>query len=215
MKTYITDFTYKKQQISLTHFDDHIGTIISNTKNFYEYPMLNYIDKNIKKQDLWIDVGANIGTHTVFFAKFCADFVYSFEPIPENVKILKENIENNLLINKVKLFPVGISKDGRELKGNTVSDNMGSSYLSEGKGIQTINPIDLSFDMRVRVLKIDVENMSLEVLKAFLPIIKQHRPNIFIEASVDELKKINHILPKYKNIGKFNATPTYHLRYKP
>ena len=205
-----TTFKSYGQTIKMNHHIDHIGRGVTISKNFYEIEMLDYIKKNIKKRGTYIDVGANIGNHTVFFAKFCADKVIAIEPVKENFELLEKNIIDNNLTNCV-LHEKGISKDGRSLGVNIVPLNMGSCDLTEeGDDIQTMTVDELELD-EITLIKIDCEGMSMEVLKSFLPLIKKYKPHVFVEATKAELSVIQK-LTGYKVIGKFNATPTYYLK---
>ena len=62
----------------LHHHNDLIGGKVTRSKKYYEFKMLNYI-KNLGKMNVIVDAGANIGNHTLFFAKYCAETVYAFE----------------------------------------------------------------------------------------------------------------------------------------
>lgn len=193
----------------INHHIDHIGHCITVSKKPYEFEMLDYIRKNIPSKGTYIDVGANIGNHSIFFAKFCADKVISIEPIKENYRVLEKNLIDNKIQNCVT-YNKGISIDGRSLGVSIVAINMGSCNLIEGgTGVETIKAKDLDVE-NLTLIKIDCEKMSMEVLKSFLPLIEKHNPHIFIEATSDELKLIKE-LTGYRNLGKFNATPTYHL----
>src|SRR5262249_23935878 len=55
-----------------------------------------------------LDVGANVGTHTLAFARGAA-CVYAFEPQPTIFHLLQTNVEKNGLTN-VKLFNVGVAQ---------------------------------------------------------------------------------------------------------
>lgn len=206
-----TEIKYNNQIITINHHNDHIGRVISNNKKFYEHSMLNYIDKNIPKRGTYIDVGANIGNHTVFFAKYCAEHVISIEPVKENYSILESNLKKNVL-NNVEIIKHGISKDGRNFGVYKKSDNMGMCNLIEGRSdIKTITVSDLKIN-NLTLLKIDCEAMSMEILRAFVPIINKYKPHLFIEATNEELNAIKNII-SYGSVKKFNATPTYHMKF--
>ena len=207
-----TVITKYNQKILINHHADHIGRIISKHKDFYESGMLKYIDKNIKKSGTYVDVGANIGNHTLFFSLFCADRVISVEPVKDNYTLIEKNILDNKLDNVI-LYKKGISSDGRTFSVKKRKDNMGMCNLVEGGvDVKTVIPDELNLD-NIRLIKIDCEGMSIEVFNAFIPLINTHKPDIFIEADNKELiyilNKIN-----YTAIRKFNATPTYHIKPK-
>jgi len=74
---------------------DHMAAAIRAHRQFYE------IDVLMKCRELYlpgtavIDVGANIGNHTVFFAAILGAPVYAFEPDPANHALLALNIAAN------------------------------------------------------------------------------------------------------------------------
>ena len=73
----------------ITHFEDIIGKKINLTKNYYEYGMLDYI-RRLGSFDTVLDIGANIGNHSVFFGKYVAKKVHAIEPVPNNLKLLEK-----------------------------------------------------------------------------------------------------------------------------
>ena len=68
-----------------------------------------------------LDIGANIGNHSVFFSN-----VYSFEPHPDNYYLLKFNTRK---FKNIKTF------------------NFGSSDIDENKYIFTPNAVDMGFSI--------------------------------------------------------------------
>lgn len=208
---HIISFPYRRFHIKLaTHGpDDHISREIDKNRNFYEAKMLEYIASVVPPGGTWIDAGACIGTHTVFFATVCeAASVVSYEPHPANFQLLKENIRLNGISHIVLPFNAGISADGRAMDLRTSPGNFGNTDLVAGKGVETIAPALDSLILRnVRFLKIDCEGMSMEVFSAFLPIVKRYKPHIAIECGMNELKAVEDA--GYTRLKTFNATPTH------
>ena len=62
-----------------------------------------FINKNYKEQKEILDIGANIGNHTAFFAEF-ANCVFAFEPHPKNFKLLDINLNFGFLIFSINSF---------------------------------------------------------------------------------------------------------------
>jgi FkbM family methyltransferase len=62
-----------------------------------ERMLTQIVEKEIKKGDIVLDIGAHIGYYTLIFAKLVGTEgrVYAFEPDPDNFAILNRNIEIN------------------------------------------------------------------------------------------------------------------------
>src|SRR3990167_1903907 len=73
------------------------------SENVYRLP------KDIKDWNV-LDIGANIGSFSILAAERGAR-VTAFEPQPENLKILKKNIQKSKL--KIDLIEKGIGKEGK------------------------------------------------------------------------------------------------------
>lgn len=87
----------------------------------------------IRDGDTVIDIGAHIGTFTVYAAKLAGrGAVYSFEPHPENFRLLKKNVSLNGLKN-VRLSRTGVSGGGGECALFTDEENTGGHSIY-GKG---------------------------------------------------------------------------------
>ena len=78
------------------------------SNNFFEIEFLDYIAKNYNKQNEVIDIGANIGNHSLFFAKFLdVKKVHSFEPCLPNLSLLRKNMNN--FSDKSQIYNIALS----------------------------------------------------------------------------------------------------------
>ena len=69
-----------------------------NKYNYYE-PLISIIFmKILNNEDIFIDIGSNIGYYSLLCSKICKK-VHSFEPLTENFDILKKNIKINNIKN--------------------------------------------------------------------------------------------------------------------
>lgn len=211
-----------KDGIILTAFDrDHIGSMVAKTNYYYEGAMLDYINLNIPKGTM-IDVGANIGNHSIFFAKYCATGVISFEPFPETFKVLEKNIKQNN-INNIRAICVGLSDEPKdELMYLPNENNVGMAKIdpSGNVSIKVINfdeSIKKALCDRVTLIKIDCEGYESKAIAGMIETIKEHKPALFIECqTIAEFTVVNSILSPlgYRSKSKFNATPTYYFKYE-
>ncbi|EBF6110852.1 FkbM family methyltransferase [Campylobacter coli] len=195
---------------------DYIQKKIYNELIPYEYEMLQDILGKAKNNTIIVDIGSNIGNHSLYLAAHGFD-VYAFEANQELCNILKISIELNGF-KKLKLHEFGLSdKKEMAILDNLNPENLGAQSLKiKDFGNIVLYPLDdIKFEKDVSVLKIDVEGMETKVLNGAINTIKKYRPLLYIEAiNSIEFKRINVILEKldYVYWNTFNATPT-HLYY--
>lgn len=77
----------------------------------YEVFETELIEKELKEGDIFVDIGANLGYHTLTAAKRVGPSgkIYAFEPEPKNFKLLQKNIETNNYTDRCELIRKGIS----------------------------------------------------------------------------------------------------------
>jgi FkbM family methyltransferase len=143
-----------------------------------------------------LDIGANIGNHTIFYAKFTwAKRVYAFEPNPKARTFLEENVsQNSDFRSQIDLTHVrfGIGKEeGRFQILNSSPNNLGGTRLTPTTQEESIDVVEcrrldsLSFEGHISFLKIDVEGMEIDVLLGAVGIISKYRPVIAVEISTE------------------------------
>ena len=87
------------------------------------------------KNDILIDIGANVGMYSIWAAVTRKVKVYSFEPESMNYAILNKNILLNNLMKDIKAFPCGLS-DKNELTNFFMQDmRVGGSNHSAGESL--------------------------------------------------------------------------------
>jgi len=70
-----------------------------------------FIDEYLKDGDIFFDIGSNVGVFTIYACKRHPEIsVYCFEPEYSNLHALKENIQHNKLLDRVKIWGVGVSE---------------------------------------------------------------------------------------------------------
>ena len=210
-----------KDKTKLTLFKgDHITNVIVRSDYYYESAMLLFIRDNIPK-GLFIDVGENIGNHTVFFAKYCASSVMSFEPFPDTFKLLAKNIHQNDLEN-TKIFNVGLSDTNEDISmlavsGNAVMNKVDKTGTIKAKLIVFDPCFVISDKNPVTLIKIDCEGYEEKAILGMINIINKYHPALFIECQTDkELFEMRKLLKPlgYDDRYKFNATPTYFFSHQ-
>jgi FkbM family methyltransferase len=94
-----------------------------------------------------VEIGANIGTQTVYFClNGAVEAVLAIEPDPENVGVLRRNIEDNALEARVSICTAAIGEERGSLVLHKVKGNSGNSSLvalpnSKPSGLVEVVPL--------------------------------------------------------------------------
>jgi FkbM family methyltransferase len=173
----------------------------------YEEDLLRLVVGLTADGDHILDIGANIGNHTVYWAK-AGRSVTAFEPNPPIVKLLRSNISRNHLEPNVTVRAQALGAS--EAHGSThqiLDGNVGSVEVVAGQGEIDIVPLDTIVLSRPALIKIDVEGHESEVITGAVRSLQEWRPLVVAEGSAvgDLLRSLGyHRLP-----WSFAATPTF------
>jgi FkbM family methyltransferase len=142
------------------------------TGNYYcglmEFADMAFLLHFLREEDLFVDIGANIGSYTILASGEIGAKSIAVEPIPATFKSLQDNIQINRLSTKVQALNIGLSSTIGKLKFtrsmdsvNHVATNTDTDTIDVN--IDTLDNILLS-DISPSILKIDVEGFETEVL---------------------------------------------------
>jgi FkbM family methyltransferase len=141
----------------------------------------------LRPGDVAIDVGANLGAHTIPMARLVGPtgFVFAVEPQRILFNILCGNIALNELVN-VKAFPFALGREPGAIRVIPVDygaeGNFGGVALGGTQGevvpVVTLDQVGLP---KARLIKIDVEGMELDVLLGAKEILARDRPVLYVE----------------------------------
>lgn len=168
----------------------------------YEKPEIEFISKNLKEGDVFIDIGANIGLFTLNASKNVGKTgkVISFEAFYSNFLKLKKNAEINHLDN-VQLEYLAISDREKMLKiylnNQDQNAGMASSYLENFDTVEEIKAISLdhyaqekSFE-KINFIKIDIEGGEYDALLGMKNVLSKFKPILLVEINHKTLSKIH------------------------
>ncbi|EMR04350.1 FkbM family methyltransferase [Cesiribacter andamanensis] len=161
-----------------------------NTNDFqyvnyaYEKQVKNYIYKNRKQYDFFIDIGACMGEYCIWLAKAGMPSI-AFEPVPSNFKALSKNVELNQMQQMVTVLPVGLGSKAEKVYFDikpvlTSASGIDRSYQGPETNVEIKRFDDLLPELpctpehRV-IMKLDVEGMEVEVLQGAADFIKKAR----------------------------------------
>lgn len=189
----------------IAHFNDQLGEQIQS-HGFYEFFYLKniipYLNDHIFSHIL-LDVGANIGNHSVFFSNYFYR-IYSFEPQKTTYKILEINTER---IENIKTFNYGISSSN--LKQQLFINSKNRGMVSRRKLDEFYFNEEVKFKPHlfkkndtISYIKIDVEGNEVDVLSSLKNKILADKPIISFEFN-DTFTKSN-IKSLLKSLGYDN-----------
>lgn len=77
---------------------------------YSEYSEMHFLLDHLKEDDLFVDVGANMGAYSLLVAGVTKASVIALEPLPDNFIVLQEQLKLNDLENRVKVLPVAVGE---------------------------------------------------------------------------------------------------------
>jgi FkbM family methyltransferase len=174
----------------------------------HEPEIVNLIRYSVRPGNTCLDIGANVGAHTLLMSQLAgpAGRVFAIEPHPQICDRLIKNLDLNRVTN-VTVVPAALSKqDG-------TTDLYGFAENAFHRGTSSLLPDDRAkVQMKVRSIrgstlqreykisscdfvKIDVEGAESLVLSELTELISLHRPAIIFEYRKQHWGKFGHSAP--------------------
>jgi len=183
---------------------------------FVERSYPNLLSK-ITRDDIVIDAGANIGMFSIMASILVEKTgkVIAIEPDPENLKILKRNIELNNISNIIIVNKALFSKSGERINFYqngvmsriSLSDNNESSNHIEVETI-TLDDIISNINLHPKVLKMDIEGAEKFAL---LSSQNTFQTINYFEGEIHSSEDYN-VLLRYSNLFIFKQEPIESMR---
>ena len=203
----------KKSNSQIVILNDWIGLKILIDK-FYEKDeidvLIQYFNDKIKN-NTFVDVGANIGNHSLYFQKYFKN-IKAFEPQKKIYKILKLNTED---FKNIKIFNYGLDTKSYFTKFSIPYSNSGMANDLKKDLVCYTEKVEFKiFDDyhkdTVSYIKIDVEGNEEKVLMSMKKSIIKNLPVISFELNSNtDLRK--RIIETFNSIGydKFYVSEKY------
>lgn len=167
-----------------------------------------FLKRQVKHGTVVYDIGGNCGQMALFLSQMVGPKgkVFTFEPVPQNTAILRQNLELNACGN-VEVIEAAVAAS--ELPATFCFDSAHHTMGTiEGKMVK-LDAWDTTFTVPCvtldrflerggappQLLKIDVEGAGLEVVEGAAALIETHRPAIYFElhasdATASELQAV-------------------------
>lgn len=181
----------------------NLGLLKSN--KIYQYPY--FLNKVIKKGDVCIDIGANLGYFAVLFSDLVGKSgkVYAVEPVKPMLTILRKNTKRR---KNVEIFPFALGQENKSIQlGNSTVYKNGFMASGSHSVLETEKTADIVFEAEMKkgselfanidkidFIKCDIEGYEEIVIPEIETIITKHRPILLIESRGESRKKIMRFL---------------------
>jgi FkbM family methyltransferase len=147
----------------------HTGATGNIYVGLHEYPEMAFVLHLLRPGDLFVDVGANVGSYTILAGAAAKTFCVSFEPSPESFEALSRNVELNGIGERVTLVRAAVGeRPGRA----RLTSGLGpmNHIVAEGHRAEATEVEVMTLDgalgaLRPTLLKIDVEGFEAEILR--------------------------------------------------
>jgi FkbM family methyltransferase len=182
---------------------DHVVSEMRRWGKWYSLESLERL-RRIGLKGTWVDVGANIGTFTVYFLNECgAEHVYAVECNPGTFAALQKNVERNTDPRRVTLVnAAAFSAPGRVGLGFRIADNNATCCVSQdlsGGSVPAVLLDEVLKDaVNITMLKLDVEEFEVDALMGARRTLREHRPLVYMECLEPFMQRMNEFMSEVR-----------------
>jgi len=172
--------------------NDLVGDYINNN-GLWEYWLMVFSRLFLSKNDVVIDAGANIGFHTVQFARL-SKLVYAFEPQKNIFDLLSSNLVINGCNGNVLKFRYGLYDSEKEMNLDTIKmqtdihtgqlnyGGIGFNKQKTGGENALLKSWDENFtEIDISMVKMDIQGSELYALRGMERMLIKCKPWLMIE----------------------------------
>lgn len=201
-----------------------IGNILPKIYSYHDMLTVNEVfcreDYRTRNEcKVIVDIGSNIGISALYFLTRNKDSrCYLFEPVPENVEKLKENLklfegryhlQQKAVAGKSGEFSFGIEATGRY---GGLNQETGKSIMVQCLDINAVLTEILNKEQRIDMLKIDAEGSEISIIKSINPYFLNRIKHIYFELHGENKHYLvdlpsAYYLKKYKGVYILSSHP--------
>jgi FkbM family methyltransferase len=152
------------------------GVVANIYFKLYDYEDSMFLIKHLSQNELFVDIGANVGHFSLLAAGVSKANVIAFEPIPKTFLKFNRNIELNNLSKRINSFNYGVGNEDTFLNFTTNRDVMNKvifKYDENSTSIKVVKLDDFLINENPTFLKIDVEGFEYNVLSGGFKILSK------------------------------------------
>lgn len=151
----------------------------------HEFEDMAFVLHALRKEDTFVDIGANIGSYTVLAGKAVGAKCISIEPILSTFSCLIDNIQLNNINDRVLALNIGVGRETGMLKFTAGLDTVNHVLSDTEAQKDSIEiPVKKLDDILIKtepyLIKIDVEGFETEVIAGAAQILSRKSLNAVI-----------------------------------
>jgi len=148
----------------------------------------------LQPNDVFVDIGANFGLHTVYAAKLVGEQgrVFAFEPVDNHLNLLHKNLDLSHVRERVEIVSSALSNSAESSLTFYLPPEeeiaVTASLSAESENLEAIKVSNArlddywsDIDRQIKLIKIDVEGAELEVLRGAEELLRRWKPKLLIE----------------------------------
>jgi len=207
-------FTMTVGDVRLRFFPSSMSTVMWENPYAYSHDP-TFLRQYLKRGDIFVDVGANIGYLTIVGAKAVGPNgkVFSFEAHPRIFGYLKENVALNGLSN-VTFHNLAIGNTNATVDFLECPGDDSQSWVAHGKGAMAIPMVSLDdallCEASIALLKIDVEGYEKFVLEGAGRVLS-HIKCVYFECAPSNLVRYGYSCEMLLNVVERAGFKLYRL----
>lgn len=161
----------------------------------FENSELKFLQHFLKKDDVFIDAGSNVGLYSLYASPVVGENgkVFAFEPVTQSFIRLEENIALNDLTNIIPvkvalsdtdgLSQIQLAENGFDAWNSLAKPSLGKLSGFENVKIQMLDHYlaEAKVTDTISLIKIDVEGWEIPVLKGCETVLKDQSPVLMVE----------------------------------
>jgi len=187
----------------------------------HEFQDMSFVLHLLRSDDIFVDVGANIGAYTILAGGVIGAHCIAIEPIPETFQHLIENINLNQIWRAVNPINMGISHAEGILKFSSDKDTM-NHVITDNQSpscsvvnVKVVSLDNIIGDLNPRLIKIDVEGFETNIISgASMTLSRPSLDAVIIELSGYGNRYGYDDIAVKKNISDYGFKPFSYLPFE-
>lgn len=187
---YLLDLATLKKGIKV-NINNHVFRLPARFHKYfpadYESPSFDFFKKVCKPGMKIIDIGAHIGLFSTYMQKLTQGYIYSFEPTPSAISVLKETIALNNVADHIEVIPAAVSdKNGKArfslapqpaaVINSLVQYERTANLDTCEVDVVTVDEFVKQRNLKIDFIKVDAEGAEFGVLRGASDTIGVQRP---------------------------------------